>query len=371
MRGGEKVVEAILKLFPAADVFTLIHSRGSVSKIIEDRVRGTSFLQSIPSIERFHRYALPLMPFAIRSLDLRGYDLVLSSSTCVAKAVRPPSGAIHICYCNSPMRYIWDQFDAYFGPGRARWPTRLAMSLLRRPLQWWDSSSNRGVDLFMANSQNVQKRIKNYYHRESEVVYPPVDINRFHLTSTDDGYYLGLSALVSYKRMDTAVRAFRSLDRKLKLAGTGPDFDLLRRLAGPNVEFLGRVSDEEATHLLERCRALVFPGEEDFGIVPVEAMACGKPVIALDRGGAKETVVPPDDPKGRWPTGLLYQGDKPENLAEAIRRFEEIRPLFIPEKIREHAQLYSPEIFDREYARRVHLLIQQKGLLKRFPASML
>jgi glycosyltransferase involved in cell wall biosynthesis len=349
MRGGEKVLEDLCVLFPEADVFTLVHVPGSVSATIERRTVRTSFLQRLPWAAKRYRHYLPLMPWAAEALDLRGYDLVVSSSHCVAKGVRPAPGAVHVCFCHTPMRYIWDQYDAYFAPGRAPLLTRLAMALARRPLQRWDVSSSRRVDAFIANSRYVADRIRRFYGRDARVVHPGVDLDRYPAVGArDDGFYLLVTALVPYKRADAAVLAFNGLGLPLRVIGSGPEERRLRSLAGPGVEFLGWADDEALRRNYESCRALIFPGEEDFGIVPLEAMACGKPVIALGRGGALETVVAPGDPGGRAATGLFFDDPDPRALADAVRRFEASRGSFDARRIREHALTFGRDRFRRE-----------------------
>lgn len=339
MRGGEKVLEALCEIFPAADLFTLVHVPGSVSRTIEDRTVKTSFLQRLPWAGKRYRHYLPLMPLAAAGLDLSGYDLVISSSHCAAKGVRVPAGAAHLCYCHTPMRYVWDQYADYFGPGRASWPARLAMSLLRRPLQRWDAASSRGVRAFAANSHNVADRIRRFYSREAEVIHPPLDLKDFSLVGKDEGYYLVLSALVPYKRVDLAVEAFRRTGAPLRIVGSGPEERRLRSLAGANVEFLGWAPAAELARHYAGCRALIFPGEEDFGIVPLEAMACGKPVIAYGKGGALETVAPLDGPGD--PTGLFFTDPTADSLAGAVARFEENRKRFDPRRIRAHVEPFD------------------------------
>ena len=259
------------------------------------------------------------------------------------------------------MRYIWDQFDAYFADGRAGWFTRTVMGLLRRPLQRWDVSSNDGVHRFVANSEHVARRIRSYWGREATVLYPPVDWQSFAASNQDEGFYLLVTALVPYKRVDLAIEAANQMKFPLKIIGTGQDEERLRRLAGPSVELLGWRSDSEISQYYARCKALLFPGEEDFGIVPLEAMACGKPVIAYARGGALETVVsmvprepserkeravgmPPRASDEHYPTGVFFNEPKPESLVDAVEMFERHRNRFDPERIRAHV-----EPFDRKY----------------------
>src|SRR5574337_279366 len=290
MRGGERCLETLCELFPGADIFTLLHVQGSVSKTIEERRIRTSVIQSLPFAAGRYRYYLPLFPWAIEQFELDGYDLVLSSSHCVAKGVKPPPDALHIAYLYTPMRYIWDMQDAY--TGRMGPVSRLMLRAIAERLRRWDIAVNARVDHFIAISQHVADRIRRHYGREAEVIYPPVETTRFHIAERTDDYYLVAGAFAPYKRIDLAIEAFNRLRRRLLIVGEGQEAARLQRLAGPTIEFLGCRSDREVADLLSRCRALVFPGEEDFGILPVEAMACGRPVIAYGRGGVTETVIP-------------------------------------------------------------------------------
>ena len=286
MRGGEKVLEVLCELFPHATLFTLVHRRGSVAPSIERLPIRTSFLQRVPFGVSHYRYFLPLYPSAAGGLDARDFELVISSSHAVAKGIRIGRGSMHICYCHTPMRYIWDQYGQYFGPGRAALPVRAGMKLVVGRLRRWDIASSGNVRHFIANSRTVQERIRRIYNRESTVIYPPVDVQRFPLSAADDGFYLVVSALVPYKRIDIAVEAFTRLNKRLVIVGTGPEEKKLRSLAGKNVEFAGWAREADLAGYYGCCRALIFPAEEDFGIAPVEAMSCGKPVIAFAGGGA-------------------------------------------------------------------------------------
>jgi glycosyltransferase involved in cell wall biosynthesis len=361
MRGGERCFEVLCELFPDADVFTLVHRKGQVSPVIEKHPIRTSFIQRLPLSLTHYQHYLPFFPLAIRSFAFDDYDLIISSSHCVAKGVRVPDHACHVAYIHTPMRYIWDQFDAYFTDGRAGWIPRSVMSLLRGPLQRWDVSSNNSVHQFVANSQHVARRIRSYWGREATVLYPPVDWQSFAASHQDEGYYLLVTALVPYKRVDLAIEAANRMKFPLKIIGAGQDEQRLRRLAGPCVELLGWQTDSVIRQHYACCKALLFPGEEDFGIVPLEAMACGKPVIAYARGGALETVVSlvPPEQSGRmeraadmpprvsdkqYPTGVLFDQQKPESLVDAIDFFERHRNRFAPERIRAHV-----EPFDRKY----------------------
>jgi glycosyltransferase involved in cell wall biosynthesis len=270
--------------------------------------------------------------------------LVISSSHCVAKGVLPRR-ALHIAYIHAPMRYVWDQYDAYFGPD-ASWIARSGMSLFRRRLQRWDVRSSKRVDFFVANSQNVAGKIKKLYGREAAVIYPPVDIDRFFIREKQEPYYLIVSALVPYKKIDVAIAAFNRLQLPLKIVGDGPLRTKLERMAQPNIEFLGWIDDGALPMLYASCQALVFPGEEDFGIVPLEAQASGRPVIAYGKGGALETVMPLNRtgeqfPSAAKPTGIFFENLTADSLMAAVRLFDANRDSFDPAALREHACGFS------------------------------
>jgi glycosyltransferase involved in cell wall biosynthesis len=327
MRGGERVLEALLELYPAAEIFTLLHVPGSVSELIEDRPIHTSPLQNVPFAAKRYRYLLPLFPRAVEALDLTGFEIVVSSSHCIAKSARVPRGIPHLCYCHTPMRYVWDQFDAYFGEGRATLGMRIAMRALAPGLRSWDVETAARVHRFVASSRYVRDRISRYYGREASVVHPPVDLARFRPVAERDDYYVMVGAAAPYKRFDLAVEAFRGLDRRLlvvgRAAGRGVGSRLQGRMLPRNVEVLGSVSDEEMTGLLARARALVLPGVEDFGIAVVEALASGTPIVALGMGGVLDTVRPLGlDEDGVPPTGVFFDLPSPKSLAGAIARLE-------------------------------------------------
>ncbi len=291
MRGGEKVLESLCRLYPDADLLTLVHVPGSVTHTIEHRRVRTSLIQRLPAPARWYRQYLPLFPFAIEQFDLDDATLVLSTSHCAAKAVVPSGRAVHLCYSHSPMRYAWDQFPSYFGAGRlGRAGSAVARQVIA-PLARWDRDTAPRVHRFIANSAHVAGRIRRYYNRQASVLHPPVDTGFFTPGSGAPGnYFLVVSALVPYKRVDTAIHAAARLGVPLKIVGTGPDADRLQSIPAAGIEFLGRVDDQELRQLYRGARALVLPGEEDFGIAPVESLACGRPVVALARGGACESI---------------------------------------------------------------------------------
>jgi glycosyltransferase involved in cell wall biosynthesis len=358
MRGGEKVLQQHAQLYPDAPLYTLIHVPNSTDPEIESHPIHTSPLSQLPGAAHHYRKLLPLFPWAVSRLRPREVDLVLSSSHAVVKAIRPPPGALHLCYCFTPMRYVWDQADAYLGTGLRRvlsWP-------LAASLREWDRRTS-GIDRvsrFIAISGPVSERIQRHYGRSATVIHPPVAVERFSPRSgPPDDFYLMVGGFVPYKREDLAIAAFRETGRPLWIAGDGPTRASLERQAPDNVRFLGRVDDPTLADLYARCRALIYPQEEDFGIVPVEAQAAGRPVIALGAGGATETVVPLDTggatetvvpvaAAGRSPTGLWFGAQSVAALVDAVRRFEQNQDAFDPAALRRHAEGFSNERFRRE-----------------------
>ena len=342
MRGGEKVLDVFCRRWPSAPLFTLLHQPGSVSRSITDRPLTTSFLNYLPGIRRYYRYALPVMPWAAR-WRLPECDLVLSVSHCVAKAALPPPGTPHICYCLTPMRYAWHMRRSYGWRGWRGW---VADRLLNR-LRAWDLRTAERVSHFIAISRAVQERIRDCYDRASVVIHPPVDTDFYcRADMPREDYYLVLSAFAPYKRLDLAIDACNRLGRRLVVIGNGQDQAKLRRLAGPTVELLGWQSDDVIRDRLRRCQALLFPGEEDFGIVPVEAQACGAPVIAYGRGGILDTVEPLG--ASAMPTGVFFEEQTPASLIEAIEHFESAAARFDPAVLERHAQRFSYPRFERE-----------------------
>jgi glycosyltransferase involved in cell wall biosynthesis len=341
MRGGEKCVEALCEVFPNAELFTLLHIEGSVSTTIEQMPIHTSFIQRLPFARHFYRHYLPLFPLAVQQFDLDGFDLVISSHHCVAKGVRTPRTALHVCYCHSPMRYIWNLYEEYFAKGRAGVATRAGMRLVKGYLRRWDVQAAARPHHFVANSQNVQHRIRDIYGRPSDVIYPPVDTSLFHLSRNNGGYYLVVSALVPYKRVDLAIEACSRIGERLIIVGDGPDAGRLQKLGGQTVEFVGWQPDEALADYYANCRAVLFPGEEDFGIVPLEAMASGKPVVAFARGGALETVL--ESPA--LTTGILFLEQTVDSLISAVRRLDTVE--FDPETLRTFAMSFDREVFKR------------------------
>lgn len=336
MRGGEKVVEALCRMLPSADVFTLFYEPDKVSEVIRGRKVTASFLNPL---RRHYRSLLPAMPWALEAFDLRGYDLVVSSESGPAKGVITSAGTRHVCYCHTPMRYLWDLYPDYLHEWTRSRVKKVAMGVVGNYLRVWDFAAAARVDEFVANSENIRRRVWKTYRREAEVVHPPVDVEGFRCESAED-YYLVVSEMVAYKRVDLAVRVFSRNGRRLKVVGDGPEFSRLRKMAGKNVEFCGRVPDEDVRRLYARCRAFVMAGEEDFGIAAVEAMASGKAVIALGRGGVLE-IVPECG-------AFLFSSADEEGLNGAILRFEGAESRIASEGLREASKKFSEEEFDRK-----------------------
>jgi glycosyltransferase involved in cell wall biosynthesis len=345
MRGGEKVLDAIAELYPDATLHTLVHVPGSVSPALEDHPERRSFVQFLPSAAAHYRQYLPLFPTAIEQFDFDPYDLVISTSHCAAKSVVVPGRARHICYCHSPMRYAWDQFDSYFGADRVG----PAVSRLLRPvlarLARWDAATAGRVDRYVANSHYVAGRIRRYYNHGSTVVYPPVDtaFYRPDPVRSPEPFFLVVSALAPYKKLDVAIQACAEAGAALKVVGKGPEEARLRRLAdalGADVEFAGWLRDDEIRELYQRCRAVLMPGVEDFGMVPVEAQACGRPVVALAQGGAVESVVD-------GITGVLVRDPSVAAFAAALRDVS--ARTFDSVAIRRHAEAFGKVRFQEQF----------------------
>jgi len=337
--GAERVVVALHQAFPDAPVFTSLYDPDATLPAFRDMDVRTSFLQRVPFLKtaRFHKFALPLYPQAFERFDLSGYDVVLSNTTGFAKGVITGPQTCHVCYCHTPARFAWRyaEYVEQAGFGRA---ARLLLPLVVGRLRRWDYHvAQKRVDYFLANSHNIARRVEKFYERHADVLYPPVETGRFHVEPNPRAdYFLVVSRLLAYKRVDLAIEAMTRLGLPLKVVGGGPDAQRLKSLAGPTVEFLGRRSDEEVADLLANCRAFLFPGEEDFGIAPLEAMASGRPVLAFGAGGALETVVDGE-------TGLFFSEPTPESLTEAVRRLDGL--CVRPDRIRAHAETFDTAAF--------------------------
>ena len=326
--GGERVLESLASIFPEADIFTLLAAPERIPPSLKNRRITQSFLSLIPGSGRWHRHLLPLYPLAVEQLDLRGYDLVITSDAGPMKGIIPPPGAIHICYCHAPMRYIWNQYHEY--RDELSWLAGGAFALSAHYVRAWDFAAAQRVTMFVANSVNVSGRIRQYYARPSVVLYPPVDTSRARLDARTNNCYLTVGRLVAYKRIDLLIAACNRLNRKLRIVGTGPEERGLRALAGPTIEFLGQVSEESLWNEYARCRAFLFAAEEDFGMAPVEAQACGRPVIAFGKGGALESVLADDEESAEGTTGLFFREQTVRSVCDAMLAFERKEHAFDP-----------------------------------------
>jgi glycosyltransferase involved in cell wall biosynthesis len=347
-RGGEHVVEALCELFPQADLFALVADPQMLSPQIQKHKLTTSFLQKLPGSRKWHRRLLPLYPLAVEQFDLRGYDLVISSESGPAKGVLTAPETCHICYCHTPMRYLWNLYQDYKDGSGLGTLSKLVFGLTAHYARLWDQASAARVDHFVANSHTVAARIRKYYRREAEVIYPPVKVSGAPMGGNVEDYYLAVGQLVNYKRVDLAIEACNQLGRKLRVVGVGEEYKRLRRMAGKTVSFLGALSDEDLRKQYASCRALLFPGEEDFGIVPVEAQAAGRPVIALDKGGARETIIGAYQDAHAVPevsTGMFFGDPRAGSLVAAIRKFEAAERQFSPSFIRAHAERFDKKHF--------------------------
>jgi len=344
MRGGEKVVEELCDLYPQADVFTNAYDPLRISPKINKHQVRTTFIGKLPRATRWYKHYLPLIPLALEELDLRGYDLIISSESGPAKGIVPPAEALHVCYCHTPMRYLWNMYHDYreqLGPMK-----RIAMSLMFHKLRQWDATAAQRVDHFVANSIVVSKRIRKYYRRNATVIYPPVDIDAFDTATSHEDYYLHVGELVGYKRVDLLIEACNRLKRRLIVVGGGEQFFKLRQMAGETVSVVGHKSFDELKHYYSHCRALLFAAEEDFGIVPVEAMASGRPVIAYGRGGATESVVD-------GVTGVHFPEQTVDSVVDAIKRFESMESSFLTTLIASNAQRFSKDAFKRRMSAKI------------------
>ncbi|MFC1618050.1 glycosyltransferase [Patescibacteria group bacterium] len=337
--GAENVLRIFHEIFPDAPIFTLVFDKKRANPSFSDADVRTSFIQKFPMGVRLYQAALPFMSTAVEKFDLSEFDVVLSSASAFAKGVITTPQTLHVCYCHSPTRYLWSDAHSYYKELRYNKLIKIMIPFALTKLRQWDRIAADRVDNFIANSRYVQRRIEKYYKADSDIIYPPIETEKFKIADKVDDYYFTLGRLVAYKRYDLTIRAFNKLGRPLKIAGDGPELDYLQKIAGPNIEFLGRVSDKDRCELYSKCQAFIFPQEEDFGITPVEAMAAGRPVIAYGQGGALETVVP-----GK--TGVLFPNQTVASLTNALNNFwpED----YDPQEIRDHALKFSTKRFKKE-----------------------
>lgn len=342
--GAERVLEQMIRVMPEAEVYSLIDFIPEEQRdFLQGKSVHTSFIQRLPFAESGYRYYLPLAPFAIEQFNLYDHDIVVSSSYAVAKGALTRSDQLHVSYVHSPIRYAWDLQFQYLQQRGLKWGLRSMIArLVLHYMRLFDSTSANRVDVFAANSKHVARRIWKTYRRRAKVIYPPVDTDKFQLHEEKEPFYLAMSRLVEYKRMDLIVQAFSEMpDKELIVIGDGPEYDRLENMAGPNVSLLGHQPDEAVQYYMQHARAFVFAAEEDFGIVPVEAQACGTPVIAYGKGGVRETVVPGE-------TGLFFDEQSVESLIHGVEHFATVQERFTPERIREHAEQFSTDRFRRE-----------------------
>jgi len=349
--GAERVVAALHELFPQAPIFTSIYDEKKMPEVFRKMDIRPSFMQKLPFVFSFFKYYLPFYPLAFESFDLCPYDVILSSSSAFAKGIKKRSGQIHVCYCYAPMRFVWRYADYVkrenFGP-----LLKACLPLILGPLKRWDLGTNSGVDHFITISQTISDRVKKTYRRKSAIIYPPVECDFFQPSGLDHDYFLVVSRLNPYKRIDLAVAAFNQLALPLKIIGDGPDRTALQKMAGPNIGFLGRLSDERLAKYLAGCRALIFPGEEDFGIVPIEAMSCGRPVIAYQAGGASETVIDGE-------TGIFFKEQTVDSLVQAVKKFQ--FESFDKAKIRAQALKFDKKVFKDKIERFIDTALRRRA----------
>lgn len=343
MRGGEKVLESICNIFPDADIYTHVVDKKAISTKLKSHPIYTTFIQRLPFAKKYYAYYLPLMPLALESLDLTKYDLIISSESGPAKGIIPSPTALHISYVHTPMRYVWDMFYTYWGT--SYWLKRFIFQYIMHKLRIWDSSSSLRTDYFIANSSFVAKRIKKYYRRDAAIINPPVNIDHFKpVDNPQADYYLWLGELTAYKRPVDAIKAFKQNGKKLIMVGNGDKYKHIQKYLTSNIQLLKKVNQDELIKLYQHCRALIYSGIEDFGIIPVEAMACGRPVIAYQGGGVLDTVI-----NGK--TGVLYQDLSAEGLNKGINQFEKIEQQFDSQTIRNHSEQFSEKIFVEKFTK--------------------
>lgn len=337
--GAERVLEAFTEIYPSAPIFTLIHDPKKIRDAFSGKKIYTSFLQKIPWAKSHHRSFPLLMPIAIEKFDLSNYDVVLSDSASFAKGVITKPETLHICYCHTPPRYAWDDSHKYIKEFAMPKLAKIFIPFFMNYIRLWDREASYRVDKFICNSNFVGQRIKKYYKRQAKVIYPPVDTKKFTLGDKISNYFLMVGRLLSYKRFDIGIKAFNKLELPLKIIGDGPERKKLEKLANKNIEFFGELDGEDLEKYYQRCQALIFPQEEDFGIVPLEAMACGRPVIAYRAGGVLESTKEGE-------TGIFFDEQTPEYLIRAINNFTPTK--FNPKKIRDHVLKFDKELFKKK-----------------------
>ena len=372
-RGGERVFEVLAEMFPQADIFMLLHDPTALAQPLRGRKITSSFLQKLPGVKKYYPALLPLFPLALEQLCLDDYDLVISHEAGPAKGVLTRAGACHVCYCHSPMRYLWDLYHEYKGQTGLGMPGRVAYALSSHYVRQWDYASAARVDHFIASSENGARRLRKYYRRSSDVIYPPVEVGTYSIADAHDDFYLVVSPLVAYKRVDLAIQACNQLGRRLVVIGDGPLKATLHKIAGPTVSFLGYQPGTVVREHYRRCRAFLFPGDEDIGLTPIEAQASGRPVIAFGKGGALETVLgacaagAPEQA-----TGLFFTEQTAQSLAAAVLTFEALENRFSPHFIRAHVERFDKQHFVEKMSRSIAKKVEEhRGVTELSPPSSL
>jgi len=351
-RGAERVIKAMVEIYPNADLYIHVYDEDLVRNTLGSEFKGniySSFIAKLPFAKKYYQKYLPLMPLALEQLDLSKYDLIISSESGPSKGVITRPDALHVCYCNSPMRYLWDLYSEYLANSSKF--IRIAFPLIAHWLRVWDRVSADRVDFFIANSTFIASRIKKFYRREAEVIFPPVNVGHYNHQQKKDNFYLYMGALVVYKRADLAVEVFNKLGLPLVVIGEGDLFEKLKAIAKPNVQILGRLPESSVKDYMQRCKALVFPGLEDFGIVPVEAMAAGAPVIAYKKGGVLDTVI-------ENITGVFFEEQTIESMSEAVLKIENNEIQFDINQIRAHAEQFDKSIFKEKLKESINVKLQ-------------
>ncbi len=334
--GAERVLEVLCDMFPDAPIYTLLYDKEATRGVFARRRIITSYLQKIPRATKYHRYLPLLMPIAIEQFDLRDYDIVISNSHSFAKGIITKPTKRHISYMSTPTRFLWDDSQRHVDEFTFPWPIKKILPSLLTYLRIWDEQAGQRPDQVIANSEYIKKRIAKYYRRDTEVIHPPVNIENFSISSDLGEYFLMVGRMVPYKRFDLGISVFNAIEKPLVIVGDGPEYERLRKIARPNIRFVGLVNDRQLAQLYRRCQALIFPQEEDFGIVPLEAMASGRPIIAYRAGGALETIVEGE-------TGIFFDEQSEIDLAQAVGRYYQMQ--FDPKKIRMHAEKFGIENF--------------------------
>lgn len=350
--GAERVVDAFLELFPKAPVFTTVWDKEKTQHKYDKFDIRPSFIQKMPLGIKNYKWYLPLMPLAIESFNLKDYDLIISSCSALVKGFKTNQNQVHICYCHTPARFLWIDSENYIKNAPIPWFVRPIMPIALFFLRRWDAKASQRPDFYIANSINTQNRIKTYYHKDSEVIYPPIDAKKYHIAKEIGDYYMIASRMEPYKKVDLAVKAFNKIKHKLKVVGSGSKKEEMKLIAGPNIEFTGRLSDEELADTYAGAQAFIFPPDEDFGLTPLESMASGRPVIAYRKGGALETVV-------EGVTGEFFYPQTVAALASAVKKFKCNK--YDSRKIREHALKFDKEIFKNKILVYIKEALKKKG----------